>query len=193
MERPIELGRVTSDDTSGLVSIGFELFSRGRDRRLEMVYAAPWQGSQVHVFDYYCKEDDDSTPRFVVEARFAAAAPKVLAAMPPLTVARESIGTAAADAVGLDDLAVELEEFNRAFEVRCADPAFANAFLDQRMIRFLMASDPMFTFETRGRWLLVYGRDLPRSETFAMLETLSGFRDHVPAVVANLYGPSATG
>jgi len=189
---------VMSDDASGIAAIAFDLFSRGRSRRIEGIYEGTWQGADVRLFDFVCAEETDDVTAMAgygggTEVRYACATTAIMASLPPLSVTREGVVTRAADAAAINDVAFELEEFNRAFEVRCADHRFANDFLDQRMMRFLLATDRAFSFETRGRWLLVFARADPRPESFAMLDALKGFRDHVPSVVGGLYGPSGSG
>ena len=131
--RPSSDRMVTSDDTSGLGSVGFELFARGRDRRLENVSVAAWNDLSVRLFEFVCNEDEDSLPGFEDEVRFVGATTAVPMSLAPMTVARENLATTAADQVALDDIALEPEHFNRAFDVRCADRRFASAFLDQRI------------------------------------------------------------
>jgi len=93
----------------------------------------------------------------------------------------------------LDDLELELEEFNRAFDVKAKDRRFAVALVDQRMMRFLLGTDPAFAFEACGRWLLCSSKRRRPSELVPLLGTLKGFRDHVPRVVFDLYRPDASG
>ena len=61
-----------------------------------------------------------------------------------LTIDREGFFTRLADAIGLDDIEFELQEFNDAFNVKAKDRKFANDLIDQRMMRFLLTTDAAF-------------------------------------------------
>ena len=60
---------------------------------------------------------------------------------PHLSIARENLFTRLADGIGLDDIAFELAEFNDAFTVKSRDRKFANDLVDQRMMRWLLATE----------------------------------------------------
>jgi hypothetical protein len=77
--------------------------------------------------------------------------------------------------------------------VKCKDGKFANDFVDQRMMRWLLGTERGFSFEACGRWLLVFGKRRRPTELVPLLDTLKQFRDQVPTVVYDLYGLRATG
>jgi hypothetical protein len=77
--------------------------------------------------------------------------------------------------------------------VKCKDRKFAFDFVDQRMMRWLLGTDPGFSFETSGRWLLVACKRRRPTELIPLLGTLQQFRDQIPRVVYDLYGLPATG
>jgi hypothetical protein len=154
-----------------------------------------WQGVEVREFDYwYYDETRDSQGRTQRSyRRFSCAVTEVAASFPQLSVARENLLTRIADSIGLDDIDFEVAEFNEAFNVKARDRRFANDFVDQRMIRWLLQQDAAFGFEASGRWLLVYGRRRRPTELVPLLGTLKGFRDQVPRVVYDLYGLTSSG
>jgi hypothetical protein len=149
----------------------------------------------VREFDYwYYEESRDAkgnTSRTTY--RFSCAVSEVEAALSPLTLGRENVFTRLADSLGLADIEFELDEFNHAFTVKCKDRKFANDFVDQRMMRWLLGTDGGFSFEACGRWLLVSSRRRRPTELIPLLGTLKQFRDQVPRVVFDLYGLGATG
>ena len=71
----------------------------------------------------------------------------------PLDVAR--------NAAGLQRIEFELDEFNRRFEVRSDDRRLASAVIDQRMIGWLLESDPALGFQLQEGWLLARMPQLP--------------------------------
>jgi hypothetical protein len=183
------------DDTFGALSLPFALFRRGDGRGTENLLEGTWQAMPVREFDYWYYEEttDSQGHRSKSYSRFSCAVTEVAADLPPLSAARENVLTRIADSVGLDDIAFELEDFNRAFNVKSKDARFANDLVDQRMMRWLMGSDRGVAFETSGTWLLVSSRRRPPRDLEALLGTLRGFRDAIPRVVYDLYGPPGSG
>jgi hypothetical protein len=182
-------------DVLGCLGLPFRLLTRGDGRGTENVMWGTWQGMPVREFDYWYYEEstDSQGHRSRTYHRFSCAVTELEAACSPIAISRENLFTRLADAVGLDDLEFELEEFNRAFNVKAEDRRFAVALVDQRMMRFLLGTDPAFAFEACGRWLLCYSKRRRPTELVPLLGTLKGFRDHVPRVVYDLYRPDASG
>lgn len=77
--------------------------------------------------------------------------------------------------------------------MKSRDRKFANDFVDQRMMRWLLTADPSFAFEACGRWLLAYSKRRRPDGADPAAGTLQRFRDLVPRVVYDLYGLRATG
>jgi hypothetical protein len=149
----------------------------------------------VREFDYWYYEEstDAQGHRSRTTYRFSCAVTEIDAECAPLTLGRENVFTRLADAIGLDDVQLELEDFNREFTVKCKDRKFAFDFVDQRMMRWLLAADDAFSFEASGRWLLVTSRRRRPADLLPLLGTLQAYRDQVPRVVYDLYGSSPTG
>jgi hypothetical protein len=118
---------------------------------------------------------------------------EVEAGLSALTLNRENLFTRLADSLGLADMEFELDEFNRAFTVKCKDRKFANDFIDQRMMHWLLGTDRAFAFETCGPWLLVYSKRRKPTELTPLFGTLRQFRDGIPRVVYDLYGLRPSG
>jgi len=185
--------RPSVDEATSIHAIDFELFARPEEAHVESVFSGKWQGVAVRLFEYVYVVDDRSYPGLERSVRYACAITDVGAVLPPLVITRGRFATVLDDGVASPGITFELEAFNREFQVRSRDRRFAYDFVDQRMMRFLLQTPAAFSFETRGRWLLVAGRELPRDDTFVLLETLKAFREHVPDVVVDLYGPTVTG
>lgn len=179
-------------DVLGCLGLPFQLLTRGDGRGVENVMWGTWQDMPVREFDYWYYEEstDSEGHRSRTYHRFSCAVTEVEAACSPIAISRENLLTRLADAIGLDDLEFELEEFNRAFNVKAKDRRFAVAMVDQRMMRYLLGTDPAFGFEACGRWLLTYSKRRRPTDLIPLLGTLKGFRDHVPRVVFDLYRPS---
>jgi hypothetical protein len=182
------------EDTANCLALPFALFDKGDGRGTENLLVGTWSGLAVRGFDYwyYDESTDANGNRSRSYSRFSCAVTSVDAALGALSIARENVLTRLADSVGLDDVQFELEDFNRAFNVKSRDPRFANALVDQRMMRWLMTSPRDVAFETSGPWVLVWCHRVPPAEIPGLFETLKGFRDQIPRVVFDLYrgGPA---
>lgn len=185
----------STEDTLGCLGLPFALLQRGDGRGTENVMWGTWQGTTVRAFDYwyYDESTDPKGHRTKTYHRFSCAVTELDAGCSPITIDRENVFTRLADAVGLQDITFELEEFNRAFNVKSKDRRFATAFIDQRMMRFLLGADRAFGFEASGKWLLCVSARRRPTEMIPLLGTLQRFRAHVPRVVFDLYGIGASG
>jgi len=92
--------------------------------------------------------------------------------------------------VALDDLQFESEEFNRAFNVKGNDERFATAFLDARMMQWLLSGGRDHAFEVVGDTILVSHRRTEVAELPALMSTAAAFVEEIPLVVASLYPKS---
>jgi hypothetical protein len=183
------------EDTAGCLGLPFALLQRGDDRGAQNVLSGAWQGVPVLEFDYWYEVESRDANGHTTHTtyRFSCATTEVEAALSPLTLGRENVFTRLADSLGLADVEFELDEFNRAFTVKCKDRKFANDFVDQRMMHWLLGTDAAFSFEVSGRWMLVSSKRRRPTELIPLLGTLKGFRDQVPSVVFDLYGLRASG
>jgi hypothetical protein len=183
------------EDDLGCLGLPFALLERGDGRGTENVIWGTWQGLSLREFDYwYYEESTDSEGRTSrTTYRFSCAVAEIDAACSALTLGRENVLTRLADSIGLPDVQFELEDFNREFTVKCKDRKFANDFVDQRMMRWLLETDRTFSFESSARWLLVSSKRRRPADLIPLLGTLQQFKDQVPRVVFDLYGapPSA--
>jgi hypothetical protein len=83
---------------------------------------------------------------------------KLDAFLPQMVVAPSNLLTRAIEMVGGEDIDFESEEFNRGYDVRCADKRFAFLFLDAQMIDFILDFEKHFAFETFGNYVLCHGK-----------------------------------
>jgi hypothetical protein len=176
-------------DPFGLLDEPFRLFSKGDGRGIENVLDGLWQDVPVRAFDYWYYEESSSSKggRSKSYYRFDCVIAPIDAACSPLTIDRENLFTRLADHLALDDIQFELDEFNRAFNVKGGDRAFATAFCDQRMMRWLLANAGSCGFELVGDRVLAFCRKMDVEALPVLLATMSGFRDQVPSVVYSLY------
>ncbi len=157
-------------------------------REVENTSWGTWQGMDVAVFDYWFARSSEPN-RDDYEYYTGVVAP-VPADWPAVAVLPERLESRLADAALMRDVELELERFNRAFEVRTQDRRFASALLDGRMMRWLLSLPGGSGFEIEtGQLLLHTPRRLDRDIEGA-LETMASFLDRIPPVIRSLYGPT---
>lgn len=178
------------DDPFGLDGLPFELFGRGDGRGCENVLWGAWQGLDVRAADYwYYDESTDAEGRTTRQYhRFSCVVVAVPWRCPHLTIGREGFFSRLADHIGFRDIEFESEEFNRAFNVKCADRKFATDLVDARMMQWLLYAGGDWSFETNEQLFLATTGKLAPAEIPRLLGCIKGFVDHVPRVVGELYG-----
>ena len=181
--------RYSQEDVQGCLGLPFALLRRGDGRGTENVLWGTWQQMELREFDYWYYEEstDAQGHRTKTYSHYSCAVTEIPAVCSPLTIDRENLFTRIADAIGLEDIAFETEEFNDAFNVKSKDRKFANDLIDPRMMRWLLSTRSEFAFEACGPWLLCFSKRRKPLEIVPLLGTLKGFRDQVPRVLYELY------
>jgi hypothetical protein len=110
-----------------------------------------------------------------------------------LVVTPEGILTTLADLAIVPDQDVELEAFNRAFEVRADDRKFASDLLDPRMVAFLVERASGCMVETVGNRILVARPASEPPDLDSLLWLAFGVADRVPRAVKTLHPPLPAG
>jgi hypothetical protein len=179
----------SQDDPFGIVEWDFALFHRGDGQGVEHVLHGTWGGTPVRAFDfwYYERSSNGKGGSSKTYYRFTCAVTPIEAACPRLIVDEEHLLSRLADALTFEDIRFESEAFNRAFQVRSDDPAFAHAFIDARMIAWMLAQGEGQAYEILGDKLMVVRRTIDPSELAGLLDTVTGFAAAVPRVVFSLY------
>lgn len=176
--------------TPDLEAMPFPLFSRGDKRRFRSELSGRWGGVELREFDLAVIETD-SDGSGGGTTWYSCAVTEIAAWSPPLTILAETLADRIGLHLGSTEVPLESEQFSRTFSVKCADARFATAFLDARMMAWLLAHGRGWTFEVSGRWALCYRKLLRPGELIPLLGTLRGFTDHIPRVVSELYGVDA--
>ena len=177
------------DDPFGIDTWGFALFQRGDGRGIENVLHGTWQGTPLRVFDYwyYERSTDANGGSSKSYSRFTCAVTPIEAACAHLVVDEEHLFSRFAELLTFEDIRFESEAFNRTFTVRCDDPAFAHAFIDARMIAWMLAQREGQVYEIMGDKLLVVRRTIDPEALVDLCETVPAFAAAVPRVVFSLY------
>jgi hypothetical protein len=177
------------DDPFDTVDLPFALFSRGEGRGTENVLHGTAAGMKVRLFDYWYYEEvhNPKGPNTRSYHRSSCALGWFDADCPHLSLAREGFLSRIADKIGFRDIEFESEEFNRAWQVVGEDRRFAYAFVDARMMEWLLDEGDVCSYEVVGPLLLCSTDRLKPAEFETLFEVLRRFRSKVPDVVASLY------
>jgi len=175
--------RRSEKDTFGLLDESFLLFRRTRSSygEVDNVLFGTWHGYEVRVFDYEYMISENNW------RRLTGAVISTSGGWPTLAVRPETLVTATGDQLALPGIEFESEVFNRAFDVRSDDPAFASALIDARMMEWLLDHSPRPGFEISGRWILGYRDQVQPWQVDSVLSMLESFVDRIPRAVRSLY------
>ena len=179
-------------DVHGLLSLPFPLLHKGDGRKVENVLRGTFETVSMTVFDYsfYVESTDANGHTSRSTYPFTCVLASIDAAGARLRIAPENVFTRLADAVALDDLQFESEEFNRAFNVTGEDARFATSLLDARMMGWLLASANGCSFEVVGDALMVWVHQVDVEDLPVVMRTAAAFVAHIPRVVSSLYPKS---
>ena len=177
------------DDPFNTVDLPFDLFNRGDGRGVENVMHGTAAGMPVRMFDYWYYEQSTDSKGNTSRSyhRFSCAMAWFDADCPHLALGREGFFSRLADKLGFRDIEFESEEFNRAWQVKSEDRRFASAFVDARMMEWLLAEGAICSYEVVGPILMCSMGRLKPEEFENLLEVLRRFHAHIPDVVASLY------
>lgn len=162
-------------------------FGQGFGRKAEHVLAGPHRGRSLVAFEYTYKEQHGSGKnRRTVTYRNTVVALGTPAPRPTLEVSREGIGRKLLGLVGIRDLQLESEEFNKSFRIRTEDDKFAYDVLHPRTMEWMLADqrcrDQPFRFERADLLTWRQGSVDPHSVVW-MLDYLCDVLDRVPGFV----------
>ena len=134
-------------------------------------------------YSYETHSTDSKGNRTTQTHRYAVCALGLPAALPELELVPEGFLGRFGTMLGMQDIELESEDFNRRFRVRCQDPKLAYDVLPARTMEALL-SRPALHLRLAGADALCWesGAHSP-SELLARLDTLSALLDGVPSYV----------
>ncbi|HVF06475.1 MAG TPA: DUF3137 domain-containing protein [Frankiaceae bacterium] len=165
-------------------------FNAGYDRRAANVITGEHDGKPFVAFDYSYKEDSrDSEGKTTTRTYcFAIVALGMPCALPELHVGPEGVFSRIGRVMGMQDIELESEDFNRAFRVRCPNPKLATDILSPRTMEALLANGKI-RFRMVGSDILAYENgNLDAVEVLRCAHVLSEVIDGVPQFVWRDYG-----
>ena len=145
-------------DPFGSTRVAFPLFRKGDGREVQdVVWRERPDGLATRAFDfsYFVETKDDFGRVHRSHTHFTCVMAQVDGSWPEVSITREGFVERALDLVGLGDIELESDEFNRRFALRSPDRRFAVTLVDARMIDFLLSTEARFAFFVKGRWVLL--------------------------------------
>ena len=180
------------NDDDHIADMPFALFSRGDGHEADLVVSGTHNGMRLRMFDfmYYENNSDGRGNRSRTYHRFTCAILQIPAACPPLCLDHEDFLTKLGRHVGIHDVELEYDEFNKRFRVKCKEQKFAFTLLDGDMMQWLLDRDGFETLEVVGPWVLLAVNRLDPARWPDLGTWLDQFHAHVPPLVFSTYPPS---
>jgi hypothetical protein len=172
-------------DPLGLLDQPFTVFHwAGSVRQIENTATGSHGGQEIVIADYWfaptAAQQYDDYERYT-----CVIGPSMAGWWSDLTVVPERLVSRLRDAIGVPQINTELEEFNRTFQIRSGDARFASAFVDARMMQWLLERAPGVGFEVSGTRVMVFRRRATASldDVADSLALYDDFVAHIPRVV----------
>lgn len=162
-------------------------FGQGFGKQALHVLSGSHRERELVAFEYVYKEHEGSGKnRRTVTYRHTVVALATPAPRPTLELSREGFGRKLLGLVGIRDLQLESEEFNKTFRIRTEDDKFAYDVLHPRTMEWMLGDqrchDLPFRFERAD--LLTWRRgSIDLAATVWMLDYLCDVLDRVPSFV----------
>jgi hypothetical protein len=178
--------RAEVGDPLRLLDLPFTLFHwAGSVRQIENTATGLHDGREIVVADYWFAPT--SAQQYDDYERYTCVLGAAVTGWSDLTVVPERLGSRLRDAVGVPEIDTESEQFNRAFHVRAADRRFASAFVDARMMAWLLEQGPSVGFEIFAGRVMVFRQRATASldDVADSLALYDAFRERIPRVVGS--------
>lgn len=165
-------------------------FDTGYDRRAKNVVTGEVNGRPMIAFDYsYKTESRDSEGRTSTTTHpYAIYALGMPCALPELELAPEGVFGRLGTALGMQDIELESEDFNRKYRVRCPDAKLATDVLTPRTMELLLHVPKMRLRFAGGDVVCFEGGCINAAEILNRTTVMANILDGVPAFVWKDYG-----
>jgi hypothetical protein len=173
------------DLATGTAWLPFPMFGRSKSGTENVVWDRT-RGPGIRVFDFSFAEDGGDQPVAPREYRTCAVIP-MFASCPRVRIARRDLTDDARVLVGMREVRLDLEAFNRRFVVETDDERFAIAFLEQRLMEGLLGLPRSVTAETNEDVLLLTSPLLPPAEVLRLFDVAVELSERIPRSLGSLY------
>ena len=177
----------TAQDDSWAGRFDGDPFGEGDDREAKNVLQGQFRGRSMVAFDYSYKTHttDSKGNRRTTTHHYAFCALGLDVALPELELLPEGFFSRIGNVLGMQDIELESEDFNRRYRVRCDTPKFASDVLSPRTMEALIHRPPLH-LRFHGTQALCWEDDRHSpAELLARLDTLHAVLDGIPTFVWN--------
>lgn len=160
-------------------------FGVGDSRRARNVVTGTLADYPFAAFDYSYEthSTDGQGNRTTTPHRYVVATLRLPTYLPRLQITPENVFSRLGNAIGLDDIELESEQFNRAFRVHSDDRKFASDVLTPRTMEFLLGR-PDFSWRIEGADIIAWqDGELTPAVTVTMTGTLQRIAAGIPSFV----------
>jgi hypothetical protein len=168
----------------------FPMFGR-RPSGTENVVWDRVRGTGIRAFDYWYVEPADDRP-VTPKRRLTCAVVPLPASTPRLRVAPRDLDDELKSVLGLPEVELELEAFNRRFAVESDDQRFAIAFLEQRMMEALLALPDGVAVDVNEGAVLLWASLLPAEQVLRLFDAAVEIHERIPRSLPSLFPPRPT-
>jgi hypothetical protein len=168
----------------------FPMFGRPRHGTENVVWERQ-RGTEIRAFDYWYEDpapDRPVTPR----RRLTCAVVPLGASAPRLRIAPRELHDDMRAVLGLREIELELEGFNRRFVIQAEDERFAIAFLEQRMMEALLALPGGVTVDVNEDIVLLSAPELPAEQVLRLYDAAVAIHKRIPRSLPSLFPPRPT-
>ena len=160
-------------------------FGNGYDQEATNVITGMAGERQMLSFDYSYKEDstDSKGNTTTTTYHYAVCAVALPCGLPELSITPEGFFSKIGHALGMDDIELESEDFNRRFKVRCSDRKLAMDVLSPRTMELLLATGKVHLRFEAGDLLTWDGGHQQPADVLNRAGLLHAVLDGVPGFV----------
>jgi hypothetical protein len=178
------------DLSAGTAWLPFPMFGRRRSGTENVVWERA-RGPEIRAFDYWYEEPAADRP-VTPKRHLTCAVVPLEASVPRLRVAPRDLDDDLRAVLGLREVELELEAFNRRFAVESEDERFAIAFLEQRMMEALLALPEGVTLDVNENAVLLWARELPAEQVLRLYDAAVAIHERIPRSLPSLFPPRPT-
>jgi hypothetical protein len=168
----------------------FPMFGRPKYGTENVVWERA-RGTAIRAFDFWYEEPAPDRP-VAPRRRLTCAVVPLGASARRLRVAPRDLDDDLKSVLGLREIELELEEFNRRFVVETEDERFAIAFLEQRMMEALLALPEGVTVDLNEDVVLLSAPDLPAEQVLRLYDAAVAIHERIPRSLPSLFPPRPT-
>ena len=165
----------------------FPIFGRQRHGTENVVWEDA-RGTEIRAFDYWYEDPAEDRP-VVPKRRLTCAVLPLAGSVPRLRIEPRDLDDDLKAVLGLPEVSLELEGFNRRFAVSSEDRRFAIAFLEQRMMEALLALPDGVAVDVNENVVLLSAPELRAEQVLRLYDAAVAIHERIPRSLPSLFPP----